>query len=524
MKDSSRLLETRIASVARGDVSVKTLPGGLTPELLQDAPRRLAIAGIVVIIVGSLNLIIYLLLPALGLVDTGRTFGATDIGGIALIGISFGIIYLAHSEKIPAGRKLDLGQIYLVLLAFGTGFVSKLEVGEPIIPPFPWVCVIILLFPVIVPNTLGKIMLAGFLAASMDPLGVLAADAMGREIPPFNALFDAFYPNYVCVALTIVPCIVVHKLSHEVNVARAMGSYSLTERMATGAMGEIWRGRHNLLAREAAIKIVRPEMLNVPVDQAKQLLRRFNQEAQATALLESPHTVELFDFGINDQGVFYYVMELMDGIDLDTLVAKYGPVPCERVVFLLRQACHSLADAHACGMIHRDIKPANIMACRKGRDYDFVKVLDFGLVKSRQPDDLDDALKTAHEAILGTPAFMAPEMARGTSTADARADIYALGCVAYWLLTEKLLFEAESPVDLIVKHTNEEPVPPSKRSEVELPEQLEKIILACLSKDPDKRPQSAEDLYKQLGAVKCGEEWSQERAQRWWEVHMPKAK
>jgi serine/threonine-protein kinase len=347
---------------------------------------------------------------------------------------------------------------------------------------------------------------------------------MGREIPPFNALFDAFYPNYVCVALTIVPCIVVHKLSHEVNVARAMGSYSLTEQIATGAMGEIWRGRHNLLAREAAIKIIRPEMLNVPVNQAEQLLHRFNQEAQATAALESPHTIKLFDYGINDEGVFYYVMELMDGIDLDTLVAKYGPVPCERVIYMLRQVCHSLADAHNCGMIHRDIKPANILTCRKGLDYDFVKVLDFGLVKSRKTDELDDVLKTAHQAILGTPAFLAPEMARGTSGADTRADIYAVGCVAYWLLTEKLVFEAETPVDTILKHSSEEPVPPSKRSEVELPEALEKIILSCLSKDPDQRPQSADELDRQLGAVVCAEAWNRERAKRWWEVHKPEVK
>ena len=521
MKDSYKILQTRIASVARGEATIKTLPGGLTPELLRDAPRRLAIAGIVVACLGLINLTIHIILPALGLHEMGQPLGISDIAALSLIAMSVGVIFLAHAKWITPGRKLDLGQIYQVVMAFGAGFLPKLCPYEPIIPIFSWICIVILLFPVIVPNSLGKILLAGFLVASMEPLGVWAASAMGREIPPLRMLFEAFYPNYICVFLTIVPCIVVHKLSREVNMARAMGSYRLTEQMGSGAMGEIWRGQHNLLAREAAIKIIRPEMLNVQVDQAKQLLHRFNQEAQATALLESPHTIKLFDFGINNEGVFYYVMELMDGIDLDTLVSKYGPVSCERVIFLVRQVCHSLADAHASGLIHRDIKPANILTCRKGQDYDFVKVLDFGLVKSRYTDDLDDTLKTAHQAILGTPAFMAPEMARGTSSADARADIYAVGCVAYWLLTGSLVFEAETPVDLLVKHASQEPVPPSRRTEEALPEALEKIILACLEKDPDRRPQSADELYRQLGAVECAEVWNRDRAKRWWELHLP---
>jgi len=524
MKDSYKILQTRIASVARGEAAVKTLPGGLTPELLKDAPRRLAIAGIVVACVGFVNLMIHLGLPALGLYEMRKPLSITDIAAVMLIVMSIGAIFLARSGKITPGRKLDLGQVYQVILAFGAGFLPKLCPYEPIIPVFSWICVLILLFPVIVPNSLSKILLAGFLCASMEPLGVWMAGALGKEIPPLRDLFDAFYPNYICVALTIVPCVVVHKLSREVNLARAMGSYSLTEQIASGAMGEIWRGRHNLLAREAAIKIIRPEMLNVPVDQAEQLLHRFNQEAQATALLESPHTIELFDYGINDEGVFYYVMELLEGIDLDTMVAKYGSVPCERVIFLLRQVCHSLADAHAGGMIHRDIKPANIFTCRKGRDYDFVKVLDFGLVKSRHTDELDSALKTAHQAVLGTPAFMAPEMARGTSVADARADIYAAGCVAYWLLTGSLVFEAESTLDLIVKHASEIPVPVSKRTEEALPAELEKIIMSCLEKDPAKRPQSADELERLLGEVKCADAWSRERAKRWWDVHLPEAR
>jgi serine/threonine-protein kinase len=524
MKDSYKILQTRIASAARGEGALKTLPGGLTPELLRDAPRRLAIAGILVACVGFINLVIHIGLPLLGLYEMSKPLSITDIAAVMLIVLSFGAIFLARSKKISPGRKLDLGLVYQVLLGVGAGFLPKLCPHEAIIPVFSWICVLILLFPVIVPNSLGKILVAGFLVASMEPLGTWMAGALGKEIPPMRALFEAFYPNYICVALTIVPCVVVHKLSREVNVARAMGSYRLSEQIGSGAMGEIWRGKHSMLAREAAIKIVRPEMLNVPVDQAEQLLHRFNQEAQATAGLESPHTVKLFDYGINDEGVFYYVMELLDGIDLETLVSKYGPVSCGRVIFLLRQVCHSLAEAHSRDLIHRDIKPANIFTCRKGLDLDFVKVLDFGLVKSRELEDQEMILKTANQTILGTPAFMAPEMVRGTSSADARADIYAVGCVAYWLLTEKLVFEAETPMDTIMKHASEEPVPPSKRTEEEIPAGLERIVMACLEKEPVKRPQSADELYRQLEAVECGEAWSRERAKRWWEVHHPEIK
>ena len=185
------------------------------------------------------------------------------------------------------------------------------------------------------------------------------------------------------------------------------------------------------------------------------VLRRFEREAQATSSLSSPHTIQVYDYGITDQGTFYYVMELLSGRDMYSLVREFGPVPADRTIYLLRQAAHSLADAHARGLVHRDIKPANIYVCRMGLEYDFVKVLDFGLVKVRQPGtSFQETLQTV-EHTTGTPAFMAPEIILGDADVDRRADVYALGCVAYYLLTGQLVFEADTPMKMLLRHVQE---------------------------------------------------------------------
>jgi serine/threonine protein kinase len=214
-------------------------------------------------------------------------------------------------------------------------------------------------------------------------------------------------------------------------------------------MGEVWRAKHRLLARPAAIKLIRPEVLGAGSDaEHRTVLQRFEREAQATASLSSPHTIRVFDFGAAQDGRFYYVMEFLHGRDLETLVQEFGPLPADRVLYLLRQVCHSLAEAHARGMVHRDIKPANICLCRAGLDYDVVKVLDFGLVKLGAVN----ATLAGDQMISGTPAFMAPEVIVGGGVVDGRADIYAIGGVAYYLLTGQLVFEADSPIQMLRHH------------------------------------------------------------------------
>jgi serine/threonine-protein kinase len=252
-------------------------------------------------------------------------------------------------------------------------------------------------------------------------------------------------------------------------------------------------------------------------------MRRFEREAQATAALSSPHTIRVFDFGVTSEGAFYYVMELLSGRDLDSMVREFGPVPAGRAIHLLRQACHSLADAHARGLVHRDIKPANIYVCRMGLEYDFVKVLDFGLVKfngrAGSPAS-QETLLTANHTTTGTPAFMAPEVILGQNDVDRRADVYALGCVAYYLLTGQLVFEADTTMKMFLQHVQTPPTPPSQRTELPIPRELDDLVMACLEKDPNRRPQDAERLFE-LACQCCSVDvWDNSMARSWWETNL----
>jgi DNA-binding NtrC family response regulator len=305
-----------------------------------------------------------------------------------------------------------------------------------------------------------------------------------------------------------------HLLDHGVRV----GSYSLIEQLGSGGMGEVWLARHQLLARPAAVKLVRETAVGAGKD-PHVVRQRFTREAQATADLRSPHTVQLFDFGVTDTGGFYYVMERLHGMDLQRIVERHGPLPPERAVFLLKQACLSLSEAHALGLVHRDIKPANLFACRLGPEYDFIKVLDFGVVSRLGQEGL--APITAAGVVLGTPAFHAPELVTGQGAFDGRADIYALGCVAFWLLTGRTPFEAADAMSLLMHHSNTTPLAPSAVSEESIPGDLDALVLECLAKQPAGRPVTAEALWERLDALPIARRWDRRRAQEWWAMHEP---
>ena len=294
--------------------------------------------------------------------------------------------------------------------------------------------------------------------------------------------------------------------------------YQLTEKLGSGGMGEVWLAKHQLLARPAAVKVIRPQALG-NVEQRGSVVKRFQREAQTTATLSSPNTVQLYDFGVSQTGSFYFVMELLNGINLESMVERFGPLPPERVVMLLRQSCRSLSEAHATGLVHRDVKPANLFVCRMGREYDFLKVLDFGVVKHAISDQ--DSLLTGQGGIAGTPAYMAPEFILGGKEVDGRADLYTLGCVAYWMLTGMLVFESDNALRMMMQHVNKRPMPPSRVAEFSIPKSLDEIVLACLEKSPDNRPRSADELWKILGQVEAGKPWTQGRAEGWWQLHMP---
>ncbi len=282
-----------------------------------------------------------------------------------------------------------------------------------------------------------------------------------------------------------------------------------------------------MLARPAAIKLIRPETIGAGKDDGGALaIKRFRREAEVAASLRSPNTVALYDFGVTRDGVLYIVMELLEGMTLDKLVRQHGPVPLNRAIHVLRQACASLEEAHAAGLVHRDIKPANIHIGRLGLQHDVVKVLDFGLVKSVaqddrvSPDAVDHSLETATGLMPGTPAFMAPELALGDRY-DGRADLYALGCVGYQLVTGLPVFEGDLPIHVLAKHLHAPPIPPSVRTGKSIDPVFEGLIMACLAKRPDERPASAAVLAASLQAIPVVP-WTESDARAWWQALGPR--
>ncbi len=284
--------------------------------------------------------------------------------------------------------------------------------------------------------------------------------------------------------------------------------YVLEEKLGAGQMGEVWRAHHRTLRRRAAVKRIRAAEVG-EVD-----LARFKREARATAALRSPHTIAVYDFGLLEGKEFFYAMELLDGLDLQTFVERYGPLSPARVVWILRQALLSLAEAHDHGLVHRDVKPANIMLCRYGGQFDFVKVLDFGLVKADTIDGTSTNL-TRDFAMVGTAAYFAPESRNGSKQVDARADLYAMGCIAFWLLTGRLVFERNRIMEMIQAHLLEKPAR-VRSIAPDVPEELDALVSDALEKDPSKRVASAREFLKRLERVPLVEPWSEERAQLWW--------
>ena len=300
---------------------------------------------------------------------------------------------------------------------------------------------------------------------------------------------------------------------------RELGSYRLIRRIGEGGMGEVWLGEHRMLARPAAIKLIHGEALaELPQAKVAEILASFEKEARVTANLSSVNTVRLYDFGVSREGVFFYVMELLDGLDLQALVDSWGPQPIGRVVLILRQVCSSLAEAHDRQLVHLDIKPANIFLCRQGDEGDVVKVLDFGLVKIRT-ERLAAGQQDRDEMIAGTPAYMAPERGMGKPDVDARADIYSVGCLAFWLLAGRCVFDTESPTVMLRHHVEQDPVPPSTLAPTALPPELDALVLSCLAKDPAKRPASARALRRLLDQVPVPEDqaWDEPTIRTWWE-------
>jgi serine/threonine-protein kinase len=450
-------------------------------------------------------------------------FDIGDAIAAASVVVSLALFAYTRSGDRDPRLVLDLGLGYMVFTAFALSVMFHLggipSSGEPL-PEISWVGAVILMFAAIVPATPKKMLVAGLIAASMNPISMLISRAQGVwNFGPANRALLMHYPDYILVGAAVVISHVVTKLGQQITRAREMGSYQLGELLGRGGMGEVYKATHRMLARPAAIKLIRTEMLGaVDAEAARLAVTRFRREAEAAANLRSPHTVELYDFGVTEDGTLYLVMEFLDGMDLETMVRKTGPLPAGRVIHVLRQVCDSLEEAHTRGLVHRDIKPANIHLGRVGLRHDFVKVLDFGLVKEVSNVSLEHSMATIPgQMALGTPAYMAPELALGEPI-DGRADIYALGCVAYYLLTGQLVFEAEKAFQLIAKHLQSAPVPPSERTDRPIAPELERLVLKCLAKNSKDRPKSAAQLAQMLDWIPA-DAWGEEQAREWWNAN-----
>jgi serine/threonine-protein kinase len=394
--------------------------------------------------------------------DRKSLFSSVTVWGPGTIAITVALLVAAvmRSPRVPLAIAMHIAIAFEVASCYG---IATAEFLDPTAIDMntrwlglSWVAPWTLLFTVVVPTRPWRAVTAALASVSAVPVTIGTMMAAGltsfRPEPP-QFFFWLVFPYLLVVVMAYVGARVVYALGTEVSRAQELGSYRLVERLGQGGMGEVWSARHSMLARPAAIKLIRPSLTDGGNSAlSDEVRRRFEREAQVIARLRSPHTVTLFDFGVAPDGAFYYVMELLEGLDAETLLKRHGPIPADRAIHLLRQVCHSLSEAESCGLVHRDIKPANIFLCRYGEEYDFVKVLDFGIAKATQ-ESTDEGMTLSRDLVVrGTPAFIAPEQAMGGSGIDARADIYATGCVAYWLLTGHLVFTAETPMGMLLHH------------------------------------------------------------------------
>ncbi len=378
----------------------------------------------------------------------------------------------------------------------------------------PWM-VLIFCYALFVPNNWQRALVVIGLMG-LAPIGILVADYWlsddVAEIMSHEQFQDTFFSSSLVMALFVLTGTVgVHTigtLRREAFVARKLGQYRLKQKLGSGGMGEVYLAEHEMMKRPCAVKTIRPEKAGDP-----QIMARFEREVRATAKLSHWNSIDVFDYGRTSDGTFYYVMEYLPGHNINELVDVHGALPAARIVYLMKQVCDALAEAHGQGLIHRDIKPANIFCAYRGGIFDVAKLLDFGLAKPlTEPTDLN---LTQAGSITGSPLYMSPEQSMGSDEVDERSDIYSLGAVMYYMATGKPPFFDEKPIKVMVAHASEQP-PPPRELNPEIPEELEEVILRCLEKQPEDRFQDVRTLGEMLLQVPCHEPWTAELAADWW--------
>jgi hypothetical protein len=455
---------------------------------------------------------------ALGLGGSAAVTSPARRGAIAAQ-IATNLLFLAMWLGCRRGR---LSRRALTIVDAAFPIVSTTAVTLPLmfwpgsIPGLEWAVLLVLTHvlvgrAVFVPSPPLRTLLIGLVAAVPVAAG-LWLDEAARATPAGLAGF-VFRSTWVAlsIATATVTSSVIYGLRRQVSEARHLGQYTLQEKLGEGGMGVVYRARHAMLRRPTAIKLLRPDKAGA------QSVARFEREVQLTAQLSHPNTVSIFDYGRTPDGVFYYAMEYLEGINLEMLVREFGPQDPARVVHILRQVAGSLAEAHGFGLVHRDVKPANIILCQRGGVPDVAKVVDFGLAKDLE--GASSAALTRATDITGTPMYLAPEAISDPETVDGRSDLYALGAVGYYLLAGTHVFEGGTLVEVCSHHLRTLPVAPSVRLGRPLPPDLESVLLSCLEKDPARRPQTADAVSTHLAMCVGVEEWSEGRAREWWRQH-----
>jgi serine/threonine-protein kinase len=429
---------------------------------------------------------------------------------------------------IDVGGLLGAMVLFSVLtIAEATGFDNAVAVeslrAEAILCALITLAVVVT-HAIIVPATVRRTFWISVAACALLPVTAYLIVARGYPaailaqrpwLPTTVAMYVSMWAMLTVVVATVAAR-VIYGLQQRVREANEIGQYTLQEKIGEGGMGVVYLARHALLRRPTAVKLLVAERAG------EQAVRRFEQEVQLTSALTHPNTISIFDFGRTPDGVFYYAMEYLDGITLEDLATQTGAQPPARVVQILKQAASALSEAHEVGLVHRDIKPANLMLCVRGRIPDHVKVLDFGLVKEHDGEPGLGLSRTG--ALIGTPAYLAPEGILDSSSVDARADIYALGAVAYQLLVGAPVFQAKTVVEVCAHHLHSIPVPPSERAEQAIPAALDNLVLRCLAKDRAARPQTAAELTAALEALETLDgigRWTVEDARTWWRERAP---
>jgi serine/threonine-protein kinase len=423
--------------------------------------------------------------------------------GFSLITLTLtgGAWLYCRGERRPAGLLRGLEGLLVVGIGLLVLFISPAVIPEPELRTMVMLLAVTLILyarSIFIPSSPVRTLVVSTAAALPLAAYALATETVRLGVWKVMWLLAA-------IAVATAGSAVIYGLRREVRAARQLGQYTLEEKLGEGGMGVVYRARHAMLRRPTAVKLVKPERAGESV------LRRFEREVQLTAGLSHPNTVSIFDYGRTPDGIFYYAMEYLEGLTLEELVAADGPQPSGRTVHILHQVLGALAEAHGVGLVHRDIKPGNIILCERGGVSDVAKVMDFGLVKELETQ----GAMTQDGTLIGTPLYLAPEAIR-SSAADARADLYSLGAVAYFLLTGQHVFDGRTVVEICSHHLHTPPTPPSDRLGRPLAADLEAWVLACLEKEPSRRPRSASVAAGRLDRCVLEEQWTPEAGRSWW--------